>query len=790
MIFSTKPALKKWNFTIRKKIIVIFSLLISIISVFILVYFPTQQEKKSISALDDKAQSIAKLLAFNISPALYFDDRENINEIFNSTRQHKDVVYLVVTDNFGKIVTATDQKLADQVDFLHCEKNHIFRDGMVFKTKTSILNNGVQIGTLFMGLSLQELRVEISRSQTTIALVSFLILVLGFLTVISLSIVLTTPLKQMVRTFELVSQGDLTQRAMITSKDEVGHLADSFNKMVQNMESAYSELENINQNLEQRVVERTKELQQEINERIRIEEEIRHSEERFRILVENSNDALYVVQNHQFVFINFKFQQLLGYSLAEISSEDFILTDLIAEKSFTDGQDKENFFAGETNQAASFNFTGCAKNKSEIDFEVRVTPIMWEEKAAVLGSMRDVTERNRLHGQLQQAAKMEAVGRLAGGIAHDFNNFLTAINGYVELLKEELTPDSSIYSDIEEIGKASNHAASLTRQLLAFSRQQVLNLEVVQLNDIIKNIEKMLRRMIGEDIQLSTHLADNLGNTKADAGQIEQILINLAVNSRDAMPNGGILAIETANAIVDEKQSQLHPDQKPGYYVQLSVSDNGTGMSEEVKEKIFEPFFSTKEKGKGTGLGLATVYGIIKQSDGTIRVYSELGRGTTFIIYLPCVDQAAEQNESQQVNSDLLCGNETILIVEDEKIVRELTVRILKHLGYQVIEAQSGKQALEIVQNNPETTIDLLLTDVVMPNMSGIDLASTLREKNQNLKTLFMSGHTSNAIINNGILNAGEQFIQKPFNPATLASKVRQVITASQQSTILEQSIS
>ena len=384
---------------------------------------------------------------------------------------------------------------------------------------------------------------------------------------------------------------------------------------------------------------------------------------------------------------------------------------------------------------------------------------------------------------------MEAIGRLAGGVAHDFNNLLTAINGYVELLKEKLEPSSAIYNDIEEIGKAGKQATNLTRQLLAFRRQQVVNLQVINTNSVIQNMGNMLQRMIGEDIKLSIHLTEDLGSIKADTGQIEQILINLAVNARDAMLTGGLLTIETANVFLDEKYCQAHAGQQPGPYVMLAVSDNGIGMSDEVKERIFEPFFTTKEKGKGTGLGLSTVYGIVKQSTGSIRVYSEPGQGTTFTIYLPRVDEAVETNTSPQGEPDLSQNNETVLVVEDEDMVRELTVRILRRLGYKVIEAHNAEEALQIEQNYQDGVIHLLLTDVVMPNMNGIELAEKLQERHRDLKIIFMSGYTNKVIINHGILNAKHQFIQKPFTASDLASKVRAALTEGQPITISVESV-
>ena len=401
---------------------------------------------------------------------------------------------------------------------------------------------------------------------------------------------------------------------------------------------------------------------------------------------------------------------------------------------------------------------------------------------AALELVVPVTERKRierekanLEEQLRQSQKMEAIGRLAGGVAHDFNNLLTVIKGYSQLSLLELKEDDPLKENIEEIKRATERAADLTRQLLAFSRRQILEVKVLDLNTILKNLDKMLRRVIGEDIELVTLLAEDLGMVKSDPGQIEQVVMNLAVNARDAMPNGGKLTIETANVELDEEYARAHIAVKPGCYVMLSVSDTGIGMTPEVKERVFEPFFTTKEKSKGTGLGLSTVYGIVKQSEGNIWVYSELGKGTTFKIYLPRVDEPLEEVTGEVVKKELPRGGETILIVEDNEEVRKLAARILKKQGYTVLEGSHGDEALNVCKQH-KGPIHLMVTDVVMPGMSGRELSERLKPLYPQMKVLYMSGYTDNAITHHGVLEKGVNYIQKPFTVDGLARKVREVL--------------
>jgi PAS domain S-box-containing protein len=392
-----------------------------------------------------------------------------------------------------------------------------------------------------------------------------------------------------------------------------------------------------------------------------------------------------------------------------------------------------------------------------------------------VGVLTDVTPFKRLEAQFLQAQKMEAVGQLAGGVAHDFNNLLTIITGYSDLVLAGLDRCDDMRGMIEEIHKAGERAAALTRQLLAFSRKQVLQPRVLDLNDLVVDVQKMLGRLIGEDIQLFTTLSPSLGRVKADPGQIEQILVNLAVDARDAMPDGGELVVETSDVMVDAALTRDTPELRPGRYTVLSFTDTGCGMDKQTLDRIFEPFFTTKGQGRGTGLGLATVYGIVKQSGGYVYAQSEPGKGSVFKVYLPVVDEDATFPDVARRRSPIPRGSETVLLVEDEEGVRELARQVLEMNGYKVLEAENGHEALRVAEGNG-AMVDLLLTDVVMPHLGGRGLAEQVASLHPNVKVLYMSGYTDDAVIRTGVLQSENDFLQKPFTTTALLDKVREVL--------------
>jgi two-component system cell cycle sensor histidine kinase/response regulator CckA len=416
------------------------------------------------------------------------------------------------------------------------------------------------------------------------------------------------------------------------------------------------------------------------------------------------------------------------------------------------------------------------KDGSVITVEITARKFVLDGRPARLVVANDVTERRKLEEQLRQSQKMDAIGRLAGGVAHDFNNILSVILSYSEMLLGDLDAGQPMREDIQEIYDAGKRAADLTRQLLMFSRQQVLEPRVLDLNEVLGGMDRMLRRILGADVDLASVPSKPLGSVRVDPGSMEQIIMNLAVNARDAMPTGGKLTIETADVMLDEAYANDHVDAKAGPHVMVAVSDTGMGMDRATQARIFEPFFTTKDKSKGTGLGLSTVFGIVQQSEGSIWVYSEPGQGTTFKVYLPRVDAEADSLRSMR-SAAIVGGTETILLVEDDDQVRAVSRGLLQKYGYHVIEARNAVDALQHLESE-STAIDLLLTDVVMPQMSGPELARRARTLRPSLRVLCMSGYTDDSIVRHGVLESRVAYLQKPFTPETLTRKVRDVLEA------------
>jgi two-component system cell cycle sensor histidine kinase/response regulator CckA len=521
-----------------------------------------------------------------------------------------------------------------------------------------------------------------------------------------------------------------------------------------------------------------------ITERKRAEEALRQSEGKYRTIIENIQDGYF--ENDlagNFTFANDVICRHLGYTREELIGMNY--------RQYTDEENGRRLFQNysglyRTGQPIKpFEAGYVRKDGGKLVAEISVSLIRDSggKPIAFRGISRDITERKQaeeeklsLQEQLRQSQKMEAIGQLAGGVAHDFNNLLTVIRGYSQLSLFDLKEDSPLRGNLQEIEKATQRATDLTRQLLAFSRRQILDLKVVDLNALLKDLEKMLRRIIGEDIELVTLLSGDLGKVKVDPSQIEQVIFNLAVNARDAMPSGGKLAIETANVELDEEYAHAHVNVAPGRYVRLSVSDTGVGMSQETKEKVFEPFFTTKAKGKGTGLGLSMVYGIVKQSNGNIWLYSEPNRGTTFRIYFPRTEEEADTLHEREETDFFPRGTETVLLVEDDELVRDLATRLLEQQGYRVLKAGDGQEALLVAKERVGETIHLLLADIVMPQMGGKELADWLKISRPNVKVLYMSGYADNAIVHHGLLDPGTHFLQKPFSLKTLSHKVREVL--------------
>jgi PAS domain S-box-containing protein len=531
--------------------------------------------------------------------------------------------------------------------------------------------------------------------------------------------------------------------------------------------------------LESKVQERTSELTNEIEERKRVEETLRESEEKFHQLAENITDVFWITSpdRQKIFYISHAYELVWGRSVAELYAQPQQWLEAILPV------DRERVLAAfatlmgnEPNMSIEYQIAcpdGTVRWIHNRGFQVRDAA---GNVVRLTGIASDITERKQLEARLFQSQKMETVGRLAGGVAHEFNSILTAIIGQSELLIEDLPPESPLAKNATEISKAADRAARLTRQLLAYGRKQFLHPKKLNLNEIVAGMEAMFRHLMGGDVDVRIISNAGLHSVKADAGQIEQVIINMAINARDAMPHGGKLTLETANVMFPHEGAGLNPEMKPGDYVMLAITDTGTGMSAEVKAHVFEPFFSTKEVGRGTGLGLATCYGIIKQSGGHINVYSEPGRGTTFKIYLPQVPGEPLAHPPLRETSELPRGTETILLVEDDSALCEMAAKLLRRLGYSVLAASNGMSALQLMEQRGKEPIDLLFTDVVMPQLNGKELSERMGVLHPETRILFTSAYTENAMLHQEVLSPGVAILQKPFTPSTLARKVREVL--------------
>ncbi len=629
--------------TLRSRLVGLIAALIGVISLFMFLYFPAQLERAAVQDLLDKARTIGRMTAFNVSPALVFRDVAGLEEALAGALQNADLRFIVARDSTGAVVGGYHVAAAGRAALAAAESaaaGAVVEDSLAVAAMP-IEAHGRAIGRLFVGMSLGSVHAQVRRAREAVALASLLVFLVSLVAVVGIGTVVTRPLDTMVTAVDAIAAGDRSQRAPARGLDEVAHLARAFNRMLDNLDSVQRQLEEANRTLEARVAERTQQLEQ----------------------------------------------------------------------------------------------------------------------------ARD---------QLVQAQKMEAVGRLAGGVAHDFNNLLTVVIGNAELAIAELAAGDPTRSHLEEVLAAARRGAGLAQQLLAFGRKQILQPRVVDLNLLVGDALQMLRRLIGEDIELRVVVAPRVAPVRADVTQLQQVIMNLAVNARDAMSSGGILTIETGNVEVDAAFARAHAPMPPGAWVMLAVRDNGAGMDERVRAHLFEPFFTTKEVGKGTGLGLATVYGIIKQSGGFIWVESAPGAGAEFRIYLPPV-AAGRVDEPVAEQEAPLGGTETVLVVEDEPSVRKLASRVLAARGYAVLAAEDGRQALTVVERHAGA-IHCVVTDVVMPGMSGLELAAVLLERFPRVKVLFTSGYAADAAKSAGGRLADSAYLPKPYTGNELARAVRSAL--------------
>lgn len=759
--------------TLRFKLVCGYALLLGSIASFMYLYFPSRLEREAMLAIAEKASTVAEMTAYGVSAALVFDDYAAVLDVFRGARQSPDVRYIVVTHPDGAVVSSFDLRAAKSAAFDDLGESATSADGMIYRTASPVVAMGDTIGTLYLGLSLERLQAGIARSRGHIAIVTLLVFGIGLLGVVGISLIVTGPLNRIVRVVERVSDGDLNQRVGNASSDEIGYLARAFDSMVEKLGAAYAELQAINRGLEERVSERTQELRREIDERMHAEEALKESEQRFRTMFEAAAVGIALVAPDETVIevnpalldmLGQPREQLVGQPIWDVMHEDDSAQAIAAFREIlSGGEDRLHAEVQLRKYGARLWTHAVVSAVSDQDGRRRFGLAMFE----------NITEQKELAERLRQAQKLEAIGRLAGGIAHDFNNLLTTINGVADLVLSDLDGEDVLREDIEQILHAGQRAASLTQQLLAFSRRQMLQPRVLDLNTAVTEMGSMLRRLIGEDVRLTLQLDSAVEPIRADPGQIGQVILNLVVNARDAMLQGGELKIETSEVILDESVAGRYGT-SPGAYVMLTVTDTGHGMDEATQCQIFEPFFTTKEVGKGTGLGLATVYGIVTQSGGGIDVESEPGTGTTFRIVLPAVQDAEVVAEAPATLS-LPRGTETLLLVEDEDGVRALVARVLRQTGYTVIESRDGSEAIQLVHSYIGR-IHGVVTDVVMPNMSGPQLIDQLARLRPGLRVLYMSGYAREEIDQQGLSTGSIGFVQKPMSPRALATAVRGVL--------------
>ena len=566
--------------------------------------------------------------------------------------------------------------------------------------------------------------------------------------------------------------GENASGAPFAPGDEIYRLEQTLHETADLLSAQAGQLRAANNDMERRVAQRTTELS-------RANEELRDANDMRQTLIRFAPLAIFALDPEgRVVFWSPGAERIFGFTEAEAIGQMLPTIPAVRRPEFEQALALQR--AGEVLEGAER--THQRKDGSRVDAAVWSVPLR-DPSGKITGFLcfiADVSERKQLEEQFRQSQKLEAVGRLAGGVAHDFNNLLTVIMGYIEMLIAEVPTYSDVLDYAREIQAAADRASALTGQLLAFSRRQIAQPRVLSLNEAVERSVKLLARVIGEDIGIKTHLDPDLGKIRADPTHIDQALMNLVVNARDAMPKGGTLTIETANIMLDESYAGRHIGVEAGAYAMLAVSDTGVGMTPEIRDRIFEPFFTTKESGKGTGLGLSIVYGVVKQNSGDILVYSEPGNGTSFKLYFPLVEAPAELTEAERRAADLR-GAETVLLVEDEERIRKLVVTMLAKQGYRVLEAESPAAAMAYVEERGET-IELLLTDIVMPDMNGFDLAKAVRQARPDIKLLYMSGYTDNRVSEGWVLDPGTPFLQKPFTASALAQKVREALGAPKSS--------
>jgi PAS domain S-box-containing protein len=754
---------------VATKLVVLIGSVVGALALAVFAVVPPRFELQLRDSLRYDSVGLCQMIASNVGASLVFEDARMAQELLDGAGRNRALLYAVVRRSDGRpLATFRRPGFSDIPEGPLGSEWSFSPDGSRLDVETPIVSDGKAIGTVRIGVSLDKVLSEVSRSRKGLAVLSLFLFVAGTLAAYWISAFVVRPLRALDAAAEKVAGGDRTERVQVRSDDEVGRLAAAFNRMVDRVDSAYSALEEANKGLETRVEQRTHQLGAEMAQRQSAEEAHKASERRYRSLFdENLSGSFLCRPDGELLACNPAFARIFGFRTPEDALRHSFLT----------------LFPGPADAGRQMGLLREQGRLQNVELEMRRSdgkPVHVRGSLAgsfegqdlleVRGYLFDTTEQRSLEEQLRQSQKMEAVGRLAGGVAHDFNNLLTVILGFGEMLLSRTAPDDPSRGDLEEICRAGERAAALTKQLLAFSRRQVLQPSILDLNEVLRNMTTMLGRLIGEDIHLVTRLAPALGHVKADAGQIEQVILNLVVNARDAMPKGGKLVLETRDQDLDDSFTSTAVGLRPGPHILLTVTDSGVGMDAATQSHLFEPFFTTKGPGKGTGLGLATVYGIVNQSGGHIDVSTEPGRGTSFRIFLPRVEAPTGAAAVLSAGPTKTRGTETILLVEDEEVVRRLARKALEAAGYDVLESGEGAGALQLLTTT-DRTVSLIVTDVVMPGMSGPEVAARAAELKPGIRVLFMSGYTD--VDMSGVRKLGSGLLHKPFTGAALTERVR-----------------
>jgi PAS domain S-box-containing protein len=729
----------------------------------------------------DNALSTARLMGGTTVAALVFGDAEAAQENLAALGTRPEIAGAAVYRQDGStFATYRRSGVADPLPPRAQPRGFHFDEGRLILSEPLTLR-GETVGSVLVAADAADIATRLKRHAVKLALVLFASTALVGGLAITLERALTRPLTRLATAAQQISERqDYSVRVPVTAEDELGALTAAFNQMLSQIEERDAALLSARDRLEQRVRDRVADLQREVQERREVERALRDSQHKLSDILEHSTNLFFAHgPDHVVTYVSPQVRQFLDCEPEEaLRHWNAFVPDTPGNRLGFEHKVRA-LVSGQRQPPYEVELE--SRTGRRLWVEVNEAPVVRDGRAmAIVGALTDITDRRRaeqdrarLEQEVRQAHKMEAVGRLAGGIAHDFNNLLGVIQGYAALVRRRMSQGDPSLHKVDEIVKASERAAALTRQLLAFSRRQVVAPKVLSVGAVVSEMESILRRLIREDVHLSV-TAPEPCRIRADRSQIEQVLLNLAVNARDAMPDGGTLSIDVGLTQLTEEQVRAHR-LPPGRYVRMAVSDTGCGMDAQVLSHIFEPFFTTKEVGAGTGLGLATVYGVVQQSGGAVEVTSEPGRGSTFSVYLPELEGAEEERRSPHV--PLRPGRETVMVVEDEPSLRELTREVLEAQGYQVLEAGTGAEALAILRAH-QGPLDLLMTDVIMPGLSGRQLVEQVRAERPRLPVLYMSGYTADVIAQSGVLGAAIHLLEKPFTPDGLVRRVQAVLAA------------